>query len=126
MAQQIRISDELAEEARKKGQRVHRTLPQQVEHWTKIGKALDNFITGDQLDEILSGKVKARIEIERPFSPSDLQMMVSNDKRSISERIGSSEWYVGSIKFPGFIEKHNSKGEVVVGTFTGGKFTPKD
>ena len=53
----VRISDELATEARKFSKVDHRSLTGQIEHWAKIGKCSEENpdLTYDLVKEILIG-----------------------------------------------------------------------
>ena len=53
----VRVSDELASEARKFSKVEHRSLTGQIEHWAKIGKCAEENpdLTYDLIKEILIG-----------------------------------------------------------------------
>ena len=41
MSKSIRLSDELFEDAKQTGEAMHRSPPQQIEHWAQIGRVLE-------------------------------------------------------------------------------------
>ncbi|MEA1994984.1 MAG: hypothetical protein U9N18_02340 [Campylobacterota bacterium] len=53
----VRVSDELASEARKFSKVDHRSLTSQIEHWARIGKCAEENpdLTYDLIKEILIG-----------------------------------------------------------------------
>ena len=53
----VRVSDELASEARKFSKVEHRSLTGQIEHWARIGKCAEENpdLTYDLIKEILIG-----------------------------------------------------------------------
>lgn len=57
MATAVRISEELAEEARKFSRVDHRSLTGQIEHWARIGKCAEENpdLTYSLIKEILMG-----------------------------------------------------------------------
>ena len=61
----IRISDELFDLARDESGTMSRSIAQQLEHWAKIGAALEQAgVTQDQVRRILGGDLRVR---ERVF-----------------------------------------------------------
>lgn len=45
MSKSIRLSDVLFEEAQQVGKELHRTPPQQIEHWAQIGRVLETALS---------------------------------------------------------------------------------
>ncbi len=45
MSKSIRLSDVLFEEAQQTGKTLHRTPPQQIEHWAQIGRVLETALS---------------------------------------------------------------------------------
>ena len=41
MSKSIRLSDELFEDAKQTGKAMHRSPPQQIEHWAQIGRVME-------------------------------------------------------------------------------------
>jgi hypothetical protein len=61
MAKSIRVSDELYFQAEATSRKVHRSLAQQIEHWTDLGRAVEAAgITTAQVLDILGGDLRAR------------------------------------------------------------------
>ena len=57
MTTAIRVSDKLADEAKKLSKVEHRSITGQIEHWAKIGKCAEDNpdLTYDLIKEILIG-----------------------------------------------------------------------
>ena len=57
MATALRVSEELAQEARKYSQVDHRSITGQIEHWARIGKCAEENpdLTYDLIKDILIG-----------------------------------------------------------------------
>lgn len=45
MSKSIRMSDELFEDASKNAKLFHRSPPQQIEHWAKLGKVMESALS---------------------------------------------------------------------------------
>lgn len=84
----VRISDDLFEAARSESGAMSRSIAQQLEHWVKIGAALEQAgVTQEQLRKILGGDMRVR---ERVFmklgllKQADLYLIPRAEARSFA------------------------------------------
>jgi hypothetical protein len=91
----VRISDDLFELARSESSAMSRSIAQQLEHWAKIGAALEQAgVTQEQLRKILSGDMRVR---ERVFmklgllKQADLYLIPPAEARSFALKAPSPE-----------------------------------
>jgi hypothetical protein len=66
MSTSIRLSDKIVEDAKRKGALLHRTPPEQIEHWARLGSVMEDVLscpaqasinaaaTRDDVDEALA------------------------------------------------------------------------
>jgi len=58
VSQSIRVSDELAESARRQAKLFHRSPPQQIEHWAALGRVMEAALSYPAKEKVL-GAVKS-------------------------------------------------------------------
>ncbi|HMO05710.1 MAG TPA: hypothetical protein PKC67_14840 [Kiritimatiellia bacterium] len=71
MSKSIRISDELLDKAKDCGARYHRSPPQQIEYWAKLGRVMESTLSWPALTNAMDWGQKADIdalmnEVESP------------------------------------------------------------
>ena len=80
MAQAVRLSDELIEEAKEVAKESHRSLPKQIEYWAKLGKKNDRLAiiaqackdNPDLPYDFVEGIIDALGEETTPWDPKEL------------------------------------------------------
>jgi ParD-like antitoxin of type II bacterial toxin-antitoxin system len=53
MSKSIRLSDDLFGQAQKTGALYHRSPPQQVEYWAKLGRVMESTLSWPVLDKVV-------------------------------------------------------------------------
>lgn len=150
-ASPVRLQADLMQAATIKGERNHRSAAEQIEYWANIGRSVANSIDPDKLLAVSTGLARLHVEpVESPIVDVDsvfdtleidresgkLQADVQassgtvlSSKRSnkrTSNNINNTETlrYQSSKEFPGNLEQVDADGNIVVGQFRNGKFTP--
>jgi hypothetical protein len=53
MSKSIRVSDELLDTAKAAGRTYHRSPPQQIEYWAKLGRVMESTLSWPVLDKVV-------------------------------------------------------------------------
>lgn len=128
-ASPVRLQQELMQAATVAGERQHRSAAEQIEYWASIGRSVGGQVDPDSLLEITSGL--ARLKVEPLFAPTvdpdEVFASLERDRASgslASSVTSSSVRYQASINHPGQLEQISADGQIVVGQFSDGVFTP--
>lgn len=54
MSKSIRLSDDLFVQAQETGARYHRSPPQQIEYWAKLGRVMETSLSWPVVDKVVS------------------------------------------------------------------------
>lgn len=126
----IRLDAELMNQAKLAGAVNRRSQAEQIEYWASIGRSVAKLIDPETLVRIKSGVTSIALEDRNngPVDPDDVfqTMSLEQSSGSLKEKLTtSSVRYQASDTHSGFLEQIDSKGNVVVGSFVNGTFTPK-
>ena len=96
MGRAVKLSDELVESARLESEIYSRSMTQQIEHWARIGRAVER--TG-----VLEGRVRAALQAELEFdalstdeklsylSEFERQIHMPSGDRDLARRLANDE-----------------------------------
>lgn len=62
MSKSIRVSDELLDEAKERGTLYHRSPPQQIEYWAKLGRVMESTLSWPALTNAMNWGQKEDID----------------------------------------------------------------
>ena len=90
MSQSIRISDDLADAARRQAMLFHRSPPQQIEHWAAIGRGMEVALSYPAQEKVVRTVGRAQLDerlgvVGTPSGIAHAQEVI----RKTSERIVS-------------------------------------
>ena len=127
----VRLRQDLMTTAATTGTLFNRSATEQVEYWATIGRKVQNLIGADTLLDVQSGALNLCIEEAKSVrvDPEDVFAAMDRDNATGALAASLSEGqvrYQASQASPGLLEQINADGSVIVGTFSGGKFTPKN
>jgi len=128
-ASPIRLQADLMQSASEAAKRFHRSTAEQVEYWADIGRQTSNLIDPDVLISIMSGLVTLKIEpiINKTIDPSAVFKSLEKDRANghLKKQVSSSAIrYQASQTHPNYLEQIDSNGQITVGQFKNGIFTP--
>lgn len=114
----IRLSDELLGQARESGQRFHRSIPQQVEHWAQLGRVLESALTlpGTGKLKDLSREPDLRKMIAQAETPAGKEKV-----KAFLRKTGTAK-YSSDPENPGGVIQHLPDGGRVRGQFINRQF----
>lgn len=123
----VRIDDELLQAARQEGQLTHRSVPEQLELWARIGRLVAGKLSAEQLAEFVAGITTFSLERKcgRPVSPARAFDFLESQRRSgaLTRRVSEARVrYQASPSHPGLLEQLTPEGDVRLGTFRNGAF----
>jgi len=128
-ASPIRLQQELMNNATIEGELFNRSAAEQVEYWAGIGRRLSNVIESDTLLSILAGLATLHVEqVETKPIDSDqvfnrLESQRESGALAAIVKDGRPR-YQASVQYPGFLERVDEKGQIVLGQFKDGAFVP--
>lgn len=127
----VRLQQDLMEAAAIAAERMHRSAAEQVEYWASIGRSVSKVLDPDSLLEITVGLATLKVEpIEAPaLKTEDVFASLEHDRESgalITSVTSSSVRYQASTAHPGQLEQLSPDGQVTVGQFRDGAFTPME
>jgi len=85
MSKSIRVSEELAANAESAAKRFHRSPPQQIEHWARIGRVLEPILSYPLVDAI---KTADRDDLDRALSEVETPESEDRTRRIIESSAG--------------------------------------
>ena len=128
-ASPIRLQQDLMDNATVEGELFNRSAAEQVEYWAGIGRRLSNVVESDTLLSISAGLAKVHVEPvhtqavdpESVFNTLEQQ----RESRALTEMIkqGGHPRYQASNEHPGYLERIEPNGQVILGQFSNGVFT---
>jgi len=128
-ASPIRLQQDLMDNATVEGELFNRSAAEQVEYWAGIGRRLSNVVESDTLLSISAGLATVRVEpVEtQPIEPDSIFNTLERQRESgaLTEMIkqNGQPRYQASRQNPGYLERIEPDGQVVLGQFTNGVFT---
>lgn len=128
-ASPIRLQDELMKAATVAGERQHRSAAEQIEYWASIGRSVGDLIDPDKLLAIVTGLARINVEpvTASPIDPEEVFAALQRDRDAgtLASSVSSSPVrYQVSSTHPGQLEQIGADGQVLVGQFSNGVFTP--
>lgn len=123
----VRVDEELLQAARREAQLTHRSVPEQLELWARIGRLVSGKLNPEQLAEFVAGIATFSLERKcgRPVSPAQAFGFLESQRRSggLTRRVSEARArYQASSSHPGLLEQLTPEGDVRLGTFRNGAF----
>jgi hypothetical protein len=128
-ASPIRLQQDLMDNATVEGQLFNRSAAEQIEYWAGIGRRLSNVVASDTLLSISAGLATVHVETidTQPIDPGIVfnNLEQQRDSGALAEMIKHGQpRYQASVQHPAYLERIDAKGQVVIGKFKNGEFTP--
>jgi len=102
----VRLQENLMQAAKLTGERFHRSTAEQIEYWADIGRKVSTVLDPDEV-----------------FN----QLEAQRQQRTLSQGVTSSTVkYQSSLTQPGYLERIDQNGNVLVGQFKNGEFVSVD
>ena len=126
MANPIRLSEDLLEEAEKQTKQSFRSVPKQIEFWASIGKEVESSMTPADIVALANGEVEIKIS-RKKSEPVDFDKVFSDieaDRKSgklSAKMVQGDVWYEESKEYPDLLVRV-SNGKKELGKFKDGKF----
>ena len=130
MKNPLRINSALLESARQEGSVKKRSIPNQIEYWAELGRAVERVLEPGDVYAVTQGFKKITVEPVFPLAVNPDTVFASIEKSrkkgSLAKQVTSAPvYYESSPGRPGLIDRVNSAtGERHTGSFLGGKFVP--
>ena len=123
----VRLESKLMEAATVAGAALHRSAAEQIEYWADLGRAVAMSVNAESLLALKAGF--ARVSVERvPSVALDVDSVFDTlERERESGRLGTEiasglPRYQASLDYPGYLERVEPTGEVIVGQFENGVF----
>ena len=118
MSQPVKVSDELALDARLMGEVTGRSIAGQVEFWARLGRAVETLLRGDQ------GLALSRVGKMMPLSTC-LQSVDSPEGRArLAEHLKSVPYPHYNAARGGLLVRIDANGKRITGRFVNRRFQP--
>lgn len=130
-ASPVRLQQELMQAATRVGRRFHRSAAEQVEYWASLGRRVADVLDPDTLLLVAAGLARVRIDpvVGEPIDPDAVFSALEIERRRgtlAPSVIGNALRYQASKQYPGYLEQIGADGNMAVGQFKDGTFTPAD
>jgi len=127
----VRLQDDLMQAAKLTGERFHRSTAEQIEYWADIGRKVSAVLDPDTLISIATGLTQLKVEpiYGKPIDPDDVfnLLEVQRQQGSLTQAVTDSAIkYQSSLTQPGYLERIDQEGNIVVGQFKNGDFISAD
>lgn len=128
MANPIRLSEKLIEQAEKSCDSNFRTAPKQIEFWATIGKEVTQTLTPADLAALANGEVEVHLVRKKsaPVSMDAVFAEIENDRSNHSlhsKVVRENVWYEESPEHKGYLVRFDSSANRKdLGPFIDGKF----
>ena len=127
----VRLQDDLMQAAKLTGERFHRSTAEQIEYWADIGRKVSTVLDPDTLISIATGLTQVNVEpiYGKPIDPDDVfnLLEVQRQQGSLTQAVTDSAIkYQSSLTQPGYLERIDQNGNVLVGQFKNGEFVSVD
>jgi hypothetical protein len=128
-ASPVRLQQELMNAASEVGERMHRSAAEQIEYWASLGRSVAGSVNPDLLLEVSAGLAKLTVEpvLSPVVDPEAVFTALENERKSgaLTDSVSSSTFrYQAASSNPGQLERISPEGQVTVGQFSNGVFTP--
>jgi hypothetical protein len=131
-ASPVRLQAGLMEAARVSGSAWHRSAAEQIEYWADIGRKVSKTIDPEILLAVEAGLARITVEKVEPVTVDPESVFAALDAGRASGKLASAiaeqspVRYQASKTSPGFLERIGSEGDVVLGQFVNGDFSPSE
>lgn len=127
----IRLQDDLMQAAKLTGDRFHRSTAEQIEYWADIGRKVSKVLDPDTLISISTGLTQVKVEpiYGTPIDPDDVFNLLDAQRQqgTLTQAVSDSAIkYQASSTQPGYLERIDQNGNVLVGQFKNGEFVSVD
>ncbi len=128
MKNPLRLNAALIAAAQAEAAIQRRSVPNQIEYWAELGKAVEHVLQLPDVYAIIQGIKKISVEpvVSSAIDPEGVWSSIEQSRASgaLSEKVTSaSVYYESSLTRPGLLDKVNaSTGARVTGQFVNGKF----
>ena len=123
----VRLQDDLMQAAKLTGERFHRSTAEQIEYWADIGRKVSTVLDPDTLISIATGLTQVKVEpiYGKPINPDGVFNLLEAQRQqgTLTQAVtGSAIKYQSSLTQPGYLERIDQNGNVLVGQFENGEF----
>ena len=130
-ASPVRLQDDLMQAAKLTGERFHRSTAEQIEYWADIGRKVSTVLDPDTLLSVTTGLAQVKVEpiFGKPIDPDEVFNLLEAQRQqgTLTQAVTNSVIkYQSSLTQPGYLERIDQKGNVLVGQFKNGEFIPAD
>ena len=127
-ASPVRFEKELLESAALSGQIHHRSAVGQIEYWASIGRMVDGILDPDTLLAINSGFKRLSVEPTESVTVNADQLFeqIEQQRGQAHQVTSGNVAYQRCDSYPGMLEQVQPNGDVIIGKFENGEFTPAD
>ncbi len=127
----VRLQNDLMQAAKLTGERFHRSTAEQIEYWADIGRKVSTVLDPDTLISIATGLTQVKVEpiYGKPIDPDDVFNLLEAQRQqgTLTQAVtGSAIKYQSSLTQPGYLERIDQNGNVLVGQFENGEFVPAE
>ncbi len=123
----VRLQDDLMQAAKSTGKRFHRSTAEQIEYWADIGRKVSTVLDPDTLISIATGLTQVKVEpiYGKPIDPDDVFNLLEAQRQqgTLTQTVTDSAIkYQSSLTQPGYLERIDQEGNILVGQFKNGEF----
>ena len=124
----LRISSDLILLAKTEAATKRRSVPNQIEYWAELGKAVEHVLNLADVYAVLQGIKKITVEpvVSEGVNPETVFNAIDQSRQNgtLAEKVTSAAvYYESSLSQPGLLDRVNSAtGEKKSGRFAKGKF----
>ncbi|MEM7696954.1 MAG: hypothetical protein AAF236_00955 [Verrucomicrobiota bacterium] len=122
MSVAIKVRDEIAEQAREAAKVADRSLTGQLEHWAKLGAAIEPFLSLESVSSLKAGSVQEEhdtLEKQEQIAALDsaLAAFLASSKRQLRVDLGLDQQvrYEPIVNEPGRFKRIDPSGTISVG-----------
>ena len=123
----VRLQNDLMQAAKLTGERFHRSTAEQIEYWADIGRKVSTVLDPDTLISIATGLTQVKVEpiYGKPIDADDVFNLLEAQRQqgTLTQAVTNSAIkYQSSLTQPGYLERIDQNGNVLVGQFENGEF----
>ena len=127
----VRLQNDLMQAAKLTGERFHRSTAEQIEYWAEIGRKVSTVLDPDTLLSVTAGLTQVKVEpiYGKPVAPEDVFNLLEAQRQqgTLTQTVTDSVIkYQSSLTQPGYLERIDQNGNVLVGQFKNGEFISVD
>ena len=131
MGMPVKLSDDLVEAARNEAVVVDRSITAQIEHWAKIGRAVEALVSHSDIIALKNAKAGARDSAPSQATSEVIQTLfmkiaTSPDRSAILDLLASRHQptYGADPRWPGMVVRFDPDGTKTPGRFENRQFIP--